>query len=326
MAQPNPEPLPNPWADQRTALSPRQREGSVTQYQYYYTDVDGTLERATSETRPSAARVVAASCCPCAVPPAPGRGAQRWVNLLCTFCFWATVAQLALLIASIALHGFASYSDNPLLGGTPRALIRLGAKYAPLIVHRREVWRLWVSMWLHAGIVHLALNAWAQLRFGVALERRYAWWRIAIVWVVTGVGAAIASCVLTPGSISVGASGAIAGLMGVSAVEIFLRWDEMEQNYRKNAAIQSLVAIALLIGLGFLPLVDAGAHAGGLIVGILMGAAYFGPTSTSIKWPVVQRGLPWCALFGIVVYFVVGFVLVFAVVHVKDLTSEDDGY
>lgn len=64
-------------------------------------------------------------------------------------------------------------------------------------------------MFLHAGILHILLNLIAQVRLGLSLEREWGRIKFLIVYMVSGVGATLMSCLIQPDTISVGASGAI---------------------------------------------------------------------------------------------------------------------
>jgi membrane associated rhomboid family serine protease len=73
-----------------------------------------------------------------------------------------------------------------------------------------------LSFFQHAGIVHLALNMWSLLIYGSALERAIGHWRYVVVYLICGVVSMVVQAGSSPlSSIPiVGASGAIAGVMG----------------------------------------------------------------------------------------------------------------
>src|SRR5712692_9606889 len=117
----------------------------------------------------------------------------------------ATLAILGITVLVFLLEIVAGGSTNP------GVLIELGAAYGPYI-RRGEYWRLVMPMFLHAGPLHIALNAYALFLLGPLLERLYGYGRFACLYVGAGIGASILS-MWRLNSIAVGASGAIFGIM-----------------------------------------------------------------------------------------------------------------
>jgi membrane associated rhomboid family serine protease len=103
------------------------------------------------------------------------------------FCGFMIVVDLSVLIYSIYLNGWAfeSFNRNPMLGPSASVLTHLGAKDTPLI--REGQWyRLLSAMFLHAGIAHFCFNSFSLWRVGKPLEELYGPWRIAILFLVSG--------------------------------------------------------------------------------------------------------------------------------------------
>lgn len=177
-----------------------------------------------------------------------------------------------------------------LAGGStnPDVLLRLGAAYAPYVRHG-EYWRLVMPMFLHAGWVHIILNAYALYLLGPLLERLYGYGRFAGLYVVSGIGASIVS-VWRSGSIAVGASGAILGVMGAMAVIGYLHRDVVPLHWRRLFGGRMAVLILLTLAFGpvvdlagrllklDLPNIDNWAHLGGLLTGAVM-ALFISPSS-----------------------------------------------
>lgn len=144
-------------------------------------------------------------------------------------------------------------------------LVRMGANMPADV--SREPWDLLASVWLHGGIGHLLLNGYALWMLGGFLERLLGSSRFAILYVLAALGGGIASAVAARAMLSVGASGAICGMLGAAAA---LAWrpagiipPSVLPLIRRNA----LVNLVLTLGISFLPQVDAMAHLGGAIVG-----------------------------------------------------------
>lgn len=193
-----------------------------------------------------------------------------------------------------------------------------------LISHRRFI----TPIFLHAGILHLALNLFAQLRFGIMLERKWGIVKFVILYFVSGIGGVLMSCLIEPKSLSVGASGAIMGLMGrrerersvlmnggLGALlsETILTWHKTDPNVRKIMLFQLIFAIVVTFMFSFWKYVDFGAHFGGCLVGMMIGALYFG---FEYDKPTVRRILPIFSIALIFIYFIVGFVVFYVVIKV----------
>ncbi len=153
------------------------------------------------------------------------------------------------------------------------------AMYAPLIT--TEPWRLLTSAFLHSQslpLVHLLFNMYALYIFGPTLEGFLGRWRFAVLYLLAAVGGNVAMVVdyqvqLLAGvslqqaaSLSLGASGAIFGLMGALLL------------MRKAMGIpfqQIVVVVVLNLAIGFfVPNIAWQAHLGGLIVGAVVGVIY----------------------------------------------------
>lgn len=81
---------------------------------------------------------------------------------------------------------------------------------------KAEVYRLLSPAFLHGGVFHLLGNMAFLLILGVPCEQKWGWPRYAAVYFVSALGASIFSVCLHPNTISVGASGALFGLMGTA--------------------------------------------------------------------------------------------------------------
>ena len=133
-------------------------------------------------------------------------------------------------------------------------------------------WRLVSSMFLHAGLIHLALNSYVLWIFGNEIEREIGRFETLAVFLVTGVFAGAASFAFASGfAIAVGASGAIFGLVGAFIAYNYLRRHHVMAQARLRGALSMLV-INLIIGFS-IPRIDWRAHVGGLVAGLIAGYA-----------------------------------------------------
>ncbi|RZK19044.1 MAG: rhomboid family intramembrane serine protease [Hymenobacter sp.] len=159
-------------------------------------------------------------------------------------------------------------------------LLAWGANYGPTIA-AGEWWRLLTSTFLHGGLVHLANNMVLPSLLGWQLERALGAVRVAVVYLLAGVGASLISYWWHPILIGVGASGALFGWMGLG---LTLYWRPQTDVVLK-AVLSSVILLTGLISLGLglvLPNVDNAAHLGGLAIGALLGV---------VLWPWLRPAL-----------------------------------
>ncbi|XP_051143168.1 RHOMBOID-like protein 3 [Andrographis paniculata] len=164
---------------------------------------------------------------------------------------------------------FQPLRENPLFGPSSSTLERLGALSWTKIVHQHQGWRLISSIWLHAGVIHLVANMLSLVLIGIRLEQHFGFVLIGTIFLLSGFGGSILSALFLHDRISVGASGALFGLLGSMLSELITNWS-MYTN--KIAAFVTLLVIVLInLAVGILPHVDNFAHIGGFLSGFLLG-------------------------------------------------------
>lgn len=146
-----------------------------------------------------------------------------------------------------------------------------GANFGPA-TQDGQWWRLITAMFIHFGVVHLAMNMWALRDVGRLVERLYGPWRFAALYVTAGILGNLLSLVVQGNrAVSGGASGAIFGLYG--ALLVFL-WRERAQVARAEFRLLfggASVFTLLILGMGWVvPGIDNAAHGGGLLAGGLL--------------------------------------------------------
>jgi len=316
---PNADPLPDPWKTYPKRYS-SQVEGiehvglSQTGVQFQYIGLDGNKNTLNQTETPNIPRLCGLVCCPCFVPPFCSDTKKReYLNFVKTFCFVISVIQCIILIVALSIGGFAPPSMNPSLGPPASTFILLGAKDSALM-QQGQVWRFVIPIFLHAGFIHIFFNVFAQLRFGMALERRWGRVKLILIYFVSGIAGVLMSCLLRPAAISVGASGAIMGLMGAYLSEIFLTWHKTDPRFRRLNLFQTLFVIAITMLISISPYIDAGAHFGGLLIGFWLGCIFF-----AVEWDKVtlRRVLPIVSIGIVLCYFALGFALFWTVIHVQ---------
>ncbi len=223
---------------------------------------------------------------------------STWVVWLITFvtvavwCF--TAYQAALAVGAHSLRDIVTNiinnavtirdQDNDALS---HVLITYGAKENTLIAHG-QYWRFVTPIFLHANLLHVGLNMLNFVVLGIYLERLVGHARFLLIYLVTGIISIIASFYFAPQEISVGASGAIFGLVGAYSVFVLVH----RQAFPRGgipALLWLVVVIGVNLGLGLIvPNVDNYAHVGGLLSGCLLGW-WFTPLYTENKTSKIAR-------------------------------------
>ena len=126
---------------------------------------------------------------------------------------------------------------------------------------------------LHANLLHIAINMLVLWTVGRVTERLYGSVTLLFVYLATGVIAGLTSAVWNPFQITVGASGSIFGVVGAFIAIVLVRRHEIPASTLRYLLIAVLFAGVNLYFGAFQPAVDNAAHAGGLLAGLLIGAA-----------------------------------------------------
>ena len=155
--------------------------------------------------------------------------------------------------------------------GESRSGYLLGANWGVLTLHG-EPWRLICSMFLHGGYMHLGFNMYALWTLGRSLEQIIGHFRFTLVYLLSGILGAVASALWHPNSFSLGASGAILGLVGGFFVVLFSgngAFISVSENQRKQGlrSMATMLVLQAVIGLQ-VPNIDNAAHVGGLLGGV----------------------------------------------------------
>lgn len=150
-------------------------------------------------------------------------------------------------------------------------LINLGAKVNELI-NEGQVWRLITSAFLHGGLTHILFNMFALKILGTQVEKIYGIKKYAIIYFSSAIGGSLLSYLFVPNSISVGASGAIFGLLGAMLVFGFREKENIGKQFMIN--ILQVIVLNIVVGLT-VSNIDNYGHLGGLIVGVIMSFLVF---------------------------------------------------
>lgn len=172
-------------------------------------------------------------------------------------------ANVGMSLLVLALWGTGGGSGLASLLSPPgKALFLLGAKWTPSILGG-EVWRLVTANYLHGGLIHLLFNCYALMVLGPLIEEAFGWRKFFVIYTVTGIAGFTVSALFRPGALSIGASGAIFGLLGFAFV--FGRY----RGGPSARAISEQLMRWLLFGvvMFLIPGIDSFAHVGGAVAG-----------------------------------------------------------
>ena len=178
---------------------------------------------------------------------------------------WATQV---LIILNVLMFGV-----EVLFGGSTNAetLYRLGALFPPA-VRAGEWWRLFASLFLHLGSLHLGMNMLALWVLGPFAEFALGSGRYLVIYVLSGVGSMGAVLVFAVGAkaeeIAVGASGCIMGLVGATGALMLVGWVRERATHAKRRLMAVLAIIAMqTVFDSLVPQVSMTAHLAGVLIG-----------------------------------------------------------
>jgi rhomboid protease GluP len=158
-----------------------------------------------------------------------------------------------------------------LWGMNGETLYRLGACFGPSIYQGHEWYRLITAMFLHGGLIHIGFNMMVLLDIGPIVEEVYGSARYLFLYVVMGAASFVVSSLA--GHFSLGASGAILGLVGLMIAITTRRGGAYMRELRSR--LISWVVTIFVMGLLFTGMrTDNVAHAGGLAAGFLLGRLF----------------------------------------------------
>ncbi len=176
----------------------------------------------------------------------------------------ASIALLVIIAAVFLLESKLGALENQ------GKLVQMGA-IVPWTIAQREYWRLIAAMFLHASALHWVANSWGLYQLGTLYESMFGSRRFLLVYFATGIVASVASSLFT-NSVSVGASGAILGILGAFIFSILRSPVWRHEPWTKSLVGQLVFWAVLNIALGFtVDYIDNVAHIAGLASGLLLG-------------------------------------------------------
>jgi membrane associated rhomboid family serine protease len=164
-------------------------------------------------------------------------------------------------------------AQESLLRVNPRASI-VAAGLVKRLVRGGEWWRLLTAELLHGHWLHVGMNLLSLLAVGRLVEVHASPAHVPIVFLFSALTASVASLYLSPHTTSVGASGAIMGLIGFLAVLGYRRRQVLPRGFMKSISLS--IALTAAAGLVAHQHIDNAAHFGGLVGGVLLGLVHVG--------------------------------------------------
>src|SRR5438093_400270 len=130
------------------------------------------------------------------------------------------------------------------------------ALYGPAVANG-DWWRLITCAFLHANLLHIAFNMYFLWFVGGAVEQALGRGRFLLIYLVSGLAGSAGALVANPTQVTVGASGAIFGILGAALIL------ERQRNFVLGGQALGLIVINLVLSFAFAH-ISYGGHIGGL--------------------------------------------------------------
>jgi len=165
-----------------------------------------------------------------------------------------------------------------------RMQIAWGSNFGPYTTDG-EWWRLFTSLFIHFGLVHLVFNMIALILFGPLVERLYGSVNYLLIYLLAGLAGSLASLSWRPEINSAGASGAIFGLLGALLAAQLRAGDTFPPDIVRPMRKTALAFLGLSLCAGFrYKGIDNAAHLGGVAAGFLLGLVAARPITGSSSY------------------------------------------
>ncbi len=234
-----------------------------------------------------------------------------------------TMAMLTLNIGAYLLMVAASAVSETPSGGNLMATVLSGfglpqlvqwGGNAPDLTAHGQPWRLLTSAFLHGNLLHIGMNMLALRQLGATAERLFGTRAFAAVYLLSALGGAVGSFgwhkLTSPHAVSVGASGAVFGVLGATIGFALAKRHTVPPHVYRSLVRSGGFFVAVNVALGLAaPAIDNAAHLGGLCVGVLAGAAFARELPPALQpRPAVQAALAvaFFAVLGLAYRLVLG--------------------
>lgn len=179
-----------------------------------------------------------------------------------------TLALIAINVVAFLAEGNLSFGGRPTNNVYAEGALLGSFEGLPGVgVAHGEWWRIITGGFLHENLLHIAFNMYVLYVLGSMLEPALGRMRFGLIYAVSLLAGSLGALLVSPHSLTVGASGAVFGVMGAAAVEMRARQIPVMQS-----GVGGLILINLVISFA-LPGISWGGHVGGLIGGALAAIA-----------------------------------------------------
>lgn len=209
-------------------------------------------------------------CGRCAIPASVGQHCPECVAEARKSAPKVRTAMRATAPATMVIIGAVSfvYLLQIVLGGEVVARLAL----SPSLIDAGQWWRLLTPILVHGSVFHIMMNMFILYLYGPNVEQAFGTFRFVVMFLLSGLLGSAFSYAFPPDNPSVGASGAIFGVVGVLLVYLYIRRRSqfMAEHLR---GLTGFLILNLILGFVF-PSIDIFAHIGGLLGGVLLGFGF----------------------------------------------------
>ena len=192
--------------------------------------------------------------------------------------------ELTLALIAINVIAFLAEGNFSITGSPSGSVYEKGALFGSiegiptLGVAHGQWWRIVTGGFLHENLIHIGFNMYVLYVLGVMLEPALGRLRFGLIYAVSLLTGSLGALIVSPHAVTVGASGAVFGVMGAAAVEMRARQIPIMQS-----GVGGLILINLVISFT-LPGISWGGHVGGLIGGALAALAFQASARVRAPW------------------------------------------
>lgn len=178
-----------------------------------------------------------------------------------------------LVVMNALIFALMLFKHVPLFKPSADQILRFGGNRGLLSLGTQQWWRMFTAMFVHIGLWHFLINEWCLWDLGFMAEHLYGPRTFVAVYILSGLTGSFVSIAYNPLVTSAGASGAIFGIAGALIATLYLGHIPAPPKALRASLISLLVFAGFNLVYGFLKVgVDNGAHVGGLVAGLIIGA------------------------------------------------------
>jgi len=167
---------------------------------------------------------------------------------------------------------------------------------------KNQYFRFITAIFVHSGLFHIGFNLVFQIRTGLSLERDFGTWRIAIIYMASGIFGFMFQAKSLGNVPTVGCSGSLYGLLACILLDLIQNWKLVIHPVKDLIKLMGIIILSF--GIGFLPYFDNFAHIGGFIMGFLTGLIFLPTIIFSKSDGRIKKALQIGAIFVTIFLFI----------------------